>query len=190
MGSVCANVCDVLTIEAKSGTETEKSVQSLLERLLSKYDASAWTFTNHVVIEDGVISHSHPVMTLGTRFVVRTPLGVLTTYLHEQLHWYLAQCESQAAAAIEDLRAIYPEVPDAQGGGARDEESTYLHLLLNWLELESLKAVVGSDEAEATLRHAVDGPVYGWVYRRVFDDHARIADIVRRHGLDSVLSGS
>lgn len=177
-----------LTIDTKSAADSELAVKALLERLLDRYDISRWIFTDRVVIEDGAIAHSHPVLTLGTRFIVRTPLGVLSMLLHEQMHWYLVEREAACDAAIAELRASYPLVPSYDEGGARDELSTYLHLVVNWLELEVLKLAAGASEGEATVRAAVDGPVYGWVYRQIFDDHERIGDIVRRHGLDSVLT--
>jgi len=79
-----------------------------------------------------------------------------------------------------------PDEPP-NGSQARDEESTYLHLIVNWLELGSLKVAVGPQDGKATLRQAVDGPIYGWIYRQVFDNHDEISGVVWRHDLDQVL---
>jgi hypothetical protein len=38
-----------------------------LERLLKQYDLSKWIFTRKVIIDQGEIPHSHPVLTLHTR---------------------------------------------------------------------------------------------------------------------------
>jgi len=177
----------VVTVETANGTDSEESVKQLLEDLLAKYDTSRWTFTDHVVVEDSATPHSHPVLTIGTRPIVRTPFGVLTTYLHEQIHWYVADRPDATAAAVEDLKLLYPEVPDKEQGGARDRESTYLHLIVNWLELESLRLLVGEKAADVTLRQTVDGPVYGWIYQRAFEDHATLATVVSRHRLDDLI---
>lgn len=161
----------------------------MLEGLLAEYDTSRWWFTDVVVIDQTSISHSHPVMTLGTRFPVRTRLGVLSTFLHEQIHWYLVARSEACSAAITDLRVMYPEVPGVGDGGARDERSTYLHLVVNWLELESLRSVVGHSDADETLRAACRVPVvYRWIYERVFENHEAIGQVVRRFRLDEVLS--
>jgi hypothetical protein len=58
---------------------------------------------------------------------------------------------------------------------------------VNWLELESLRLVVGQEDADATLRRGVGGPVCGWIYERVFDDHSAISKVISRHGLDSLV---
>lgn len=155
--------------------------------LLEKYDTSRWHFTVRVVIDDNALAHSHPVLTLGTRFPVRSRVGVLSTFLHEQIHWYLAARREQCSAAIEQLRTMYPDVPDGSRGGARDERSTYLHLVVNWLENEGLRSIAGAEDAEATLRAACRGPVYTWIYRRVAEDREAIGNVIRRHGLHEIL---
>jgi hypothetical protein len=177
----------MVSVETATGCLEEEQVKALLDRLLSDHDTSSWEFTDRVVIEHLAIPRSHPVLTLGTKFIVATPLGVLTTYLHEQIHWYLIERGENTASAIEELRQRYPHVPDRDHGGARNDYSTYLHLLVNWLELESLRTVVGPEKADETLRQAVDGPVYGWIYRRVFGDHDLIGGVVRRNQLDDLI---
>lgn len=177
----------MVSVETAAGRPEEERVKSLLEGLLSDYDTSSWEFTDRVVIEHLAIPRSHPVLTLGTRFIVRTALGVLTTYLHEQVHWYLVERGENTASAIEEFRQRYPDVPDRDHGGACDDSSTYLHLLVNWLELESLRTVVGREKADGTLRQAVDGPVYGWIYRRVFEDYDVIGGVVRGNQLDDLI---
>jgi hypothetical protein len=59
--------------------------------------------------------------------------------------------------------------------------------LVNWMELESLRLVAGQEDADATLRQAVGGPVYGWVQRRVFDDHSVISTVFAHHDLDPLV---
>jgi len=55
-------------------------------------------------VEDSATPHSHPVLTIGTRPIVRTPFGVLTTYLHEQIHWYVADRPDATAAETKATR--------------------------------------------------------------------------------------
>jgi hypothetical protein len=180
----------VLVIETAAGTPEELQVRDLLRRLLDQYDTGRWHYTSRVVVEQDAIAHSHPVLTLGTKFIVRTPVGALSMFLHEQLHWYLTQRWEQAKAALRDLRQLFPAVPAATAGGAQDEESTYLHLLVNWLELQVLREVAGADLADETLRQAVDGPVYGWIYRQVFEQEEAIGMVVSSHGLNACLTAA
>jgi hypothetical protein len=176
-------VHDGLQIHLANDSESERFILETLRRMLDAHDVSRYLFTDRVVIDDDAIAHSHPVLTIGTRFSVRTELGVLATLLHEQLHWHVHDdtLDASSDAAIEELRALYPSVPVGRaGGGANSEDSTYLHLIVNWLEHEALAAVVGREKAEETTRAQA---VYRWIYGRVLEDHATIGDIVRRHGL-------
>ena len=59
----------------------------MLEQLLEQYDLSPFTFARLARIDAKATPHSHPVLTLSTRFMVRTLDGVIADYLHEQLHW-------------------------------------------------------------------------------------------------------
>ncbi len=82
---------------------------------------------------------------------------------------------------------MYPEVPDASNGGARDASSTYLHLIVNWLEVEVLRAVVGTGDAQETLQAACHGRVYQWIYSRVAEDRETIGNVIGKHGLGAIL---
>ncbi len=176
-----------MRIETATGSESEERTKRLLVELLENYDTSRWHFTDHVIIDENALGHSHPVLTLGTTFPVRSRIGVISLFLHEQIHWYLAGKPGACSAAQEELRRMYPEVPDASNGGARDECSTYLHLIVNWLEIEVLRAVVGTDDAEETLQAARYGRVYQWIYSRVAEDGEAIGNVIRKHGLGARL---
>lgn len=177
-----------MRIETATGSEKEERTRLLLAELLEEYDTSRWQFTDRVIIDERSLGHSHPVLTLGTRFPVRTRIGVLSSFLHEQIHWYLGTQRRQCSAAIDELRVMYPDAPDATGGGARDQRSTYLHLVVNWLEIEGLRSVVGSNEADDTLQAACRGGSYTWIYKRVLEQRDVIGKVIQRHGLDSVLN--
>ena len=58
-------------------------------------------------------------------------------------------------------------MPSSEAGGARDEESTYRHLLVCDMELQALTAQLGRTEAEAVLRRMTH---YEWIYDRVLTD--------------------
>lgn len=171
-----------IRITTAHDSDEEQRVAQLLADLLERYDTTRWHFTLDVVIDETAIPHSHPVLTLTTRVMGRSLVGLITAFLHEQLHWYLEANEDAGFAAIAEVQELFPEVPTSDDGGARDAFSTLLHLLLNWLELESLRQVVGEGEADELLRGAGGGRVY------VFDRYEDIASVIRRHGLDKVLT--
>lgn len=159
----------------------ERRVRDVIADLVERHEIGPYLFTDRVVIDqDAREAHSHPVLTLRTRFSVRTPIGVLATLVHEQLHWHLTGREDAVRAAIDDLVERYPEVPGREQGGARNPMSTYLHLIVNWLEHEALIRLVGEAEAIETTRAHV---FYGWIYRTVLEDGDAIGTIVRKRGL-------
>jgi hypothetical protein len=167
---------------AHPGAEREAATRSQLLRLLARYDASPWIFTHEVRIESRVIPHSHPVLTLSTRHLDDDEL-LLSTFVHEQLHWFLDQHEAQTTSAEQDLRAAYPKVPAGPPEGARDEESTYLHLLVNALEYQADERLLGPERARKVMERW-SGDHYTWIYQTVLADRTRIVAILARHGLD------
>lgn len=170
-------------IRTKHGSAAEESAKDLLQQLLARYDVAAWAFTKRVVIDEESIPHSHPTLTLSPPVILREPAGLLSMYLHEQIHWQLVAHRWKVLRATRALRRAFPAVPTRQDGGAKNKRSTYLHLLVNWLEVESLRRVAGDDAAERLLGATADGPVYGWVYRQVRDRGDEIGAIVRDVGL-------
>jgi hypothetical protein len=168
-----------VTIELASNTALEQRGREQLERLLRTYDLSPWLFTRAVRIESHVIPHSHPVLTVNTRYLENDTAQV-ATFVHEQLHWFLVQREAATDSAIAELRRMYPKVPNQPPDGAKDEESTYLHLLVCTLELEGTARIFG----EAAARRALEAwKHYTWVYRQVLDRTDALRRVLRSHGL-------
>ena len=129
------------------------------------HDLHKWLFTRDVLLQSGVIPHSHPVLTLNTRYV-DDDTAQLATIVHEQLHWFLTDHVERAKtnATLTELRALYPTVPTALPEGAMGERSTYLHLIVCHLELQALTALLGEQSARQQLQRWTH---YTWVYRTV-----------------------
>lgn len=166
-----------LTIELKTEDDRSRQTKEQLERLLSEYDLGPYIHTSRIQIEHMVIPHSHPVLTLNTRHL-GDDLMLLSTFLHEQLHWLETARDSATEAAIADFREIYPEVPVGRPDGARDEYSTYLHLIVGDLEFQAMTALVGEAKARETLAR-IDH--YKWIYREILSE-PRVRQINARHG--------
>ena len=141
------------------------------------------------MMESGVVPHSHPVLTLNSRYTDGRDERQLSTFLHEQIHWFLFANANEAAyfAAIDDLREMYPEVPVGRPEGSRTECGTYMHLMVCWFELEAMTELVGPERA----RQVLGGKgYYTWVYRRVLEDTEKIGTLIRGQGLVIDLQGS
>jgi hypothetical protein len=173
---------DSIEIKLRNDTESERQTKTQLERLLNSYDLSKYTFTRQVVIDEHSIPHSHPVLTLHTRHL-NSDDQLLSTYVHEQLHWYLAAHDNQTRAAEAELRKLYPKVPVGYPDGAQDEESTYLHLIDCYLEMQADRRLMGQQRAADVMKFWA-GDHYRWVYKTVVQDETQIAEIVKREALE------
>jgi hypothetical protein len=60
-----------------------------------------------------------------------------------QRHWGILRDWVPTELAIADLRKLFPTVPAGGTAGARDEYSTYLHLLVCYLEQQADLRVLG-----------------------------------------------
>ena len=170
-----------IDIALAHGSKTEAQTKAQLQRLLAAYDLSKWIFTRTIVIEDGVIPHSHPKLTLSTRHLKDDEL-LLSTFVHEQLHWLLDQKEKETDAAIKELRAMFPKVPAGPPEGARNEHSTYLHLLVVYLEYRADRELLGELKARQVMDFwSTDH--YRWVYRTVLERPRDIGNVALKHKL-------
>ena len=170
-----------LTIRTAHNSAPELATKTQLEHLLAAHDLRQWTFTQDVIIDDKSIPHSHPVLTQHTRHLTQDD-ELLSTYLHEQLHWFFTRHPAETGAAEQDLMKLYPDVPIGYPEGANDRESTYLHLLVCRLEQQADRAVLG-DQRTADVMQFWAGDHYRWVYRTVLADGPKIDEILRRHGV-------
>ena len=164
-------------------TELERSVCKQLKRLLETYDLSKWTYTDLVLIDSSTIPHSHPVLTLNTRWAGNED-QILASFLHEQIHWFLSSQLNKVDAAIRDPKTLYPTVPKSPPDGARDEKLTYLHLIVNYLEYQALTELLGPTAATVVIEERQQ-VFYNWIYGKVLTDTKQIGDTVRRHGLEA-----
>ncbi len=168
-----------IDIDLHSGTALEEKGREQLQRIVADYDLNPWIFTRKVVIQSRVIPHSHPVLTLNTQYV-DDDVRQLSTFLHEQIHWFADADTIATERVIGEFRQRYPEVPVRGGRGARSEFSTYLHLAVCWLELDAMIRQVGEERARKILSEKTH---YTWIYERVLEDGETIGDILKRHGL-------
>lgn len=169
-----------VSVETASGHPDEVAVASQVTRLIDQYDLHDWQFTKRILVDkDTRIPHSHPVLTLNTRYVDNDP-ETLTNIIHEQLHWFVLQNQSALGAAVQEVRARYPDAPDGPPGGARDLRSTYLHLVVCSLEFIALERLIGR---QAAAKKLTAKPYYTWVFDTVVEDAASLRPVLKKHGI-------
>ena len=172
-----------LDIILKNNDQREQLTKQQLQRLLASHDVSKWIFTRKIIIESGfnVIPHSHPVLTLSTRHLKDDEL-LLSTFVHEQLHWYLGKKPKETEEAYKELRTRFPKVPVGFPEGGRDEESTYKHILVCHLEYQAIKGLLGELKARQVMEFwATDH--YIWIYKTVLERDREIGSLMRKHKL-------
>jgi hypothetical protein len=159
-----------------------EQVRAMLLDARARLDLARFEYCKQVRIAPTEIPYSHPSITLNTW--VHDDLGLLSVYLHEQMHWYVTWYSHAHAPQwrqlLERLRARYPAVPAAEAGGANDEFSTYLHLLVNWLEVEAVSQFIDRSRVESHVRAL---HFYRWIYQTVIDDWQPLGALYREQGL-------
>jgi hypothetical protein len=174
---------DPLTVDIalRHGAADEKATRAQLERLLAAHDLRPWLFTSRVMIDRTALPHSHPILTLHTRHLRDDDL-LLSTWLHEQLHWFLSEMEASTTAAVEAVLTIWPDLPIGHPDGSSDAWGNGLHLLIGLLEWTALKLTLGELRARQVMGFWAEDH-YRAIYRIVLDEPRRLAEVLRQHDL-------
>jgi hypothetical protein len=170
---------DGISIRTAHHGPREEQTAEQLKKLIGAYDLSKYTFTREVVIDRGAMNHAFPELTLNARWA-DAPDDLLSSYIHEQLHWYLREHDAQQKSAIDELRRMYPNAPVGLPEGAESAYSTYGHLVDCYLEIEADRQLIGPDRTMTAVRNKGH---YTWIYETIFRDESRIAAVVDEHQL-------
>jgi hypothetical protein len=149
--------------------------------LASEYNLDPYLYTKKINIESRVIPHSHPILTLNTRNA-EFPQKILSSWLHEEFHWWADMNGENIEKAVADFRTMYPVLP--QVVGARNEYSTYLHLVVCFLEYKAVSLYLGEVKArEMLLEFATVDAIYPWIYTQILNRTIEIENVVKDHKL-------
>ena len=169
-----------IKIDLAQGSERERQTKTRLEQVIASYDLRRYTFTREVMIEERAINHAFPVLTLNARFANSSD-ELLSSYLHEQLHWYLREHNSQQQQTIGELRRMYPNAPVGMPEGAETAYSTYGHLVDCYLEIQADRQLIGAERTQEVIKNKGH---YTWIYKTVLQDEKKIAALVASHHLE------
>jgi hypothetical protein len=158
-------------------------VRDMLAALRRRHDLARYEYTTAVRIVPGGDTFAQPVLTLGNRFASNED-ELLSTYLHEQMHWYLWYLgtpeQDMVAPFMDELVRRYPDAPTGPPDGALGYDATYLHLVVNWLEIAATAEFIGRERAVTVARAQRS---YRWIYRTVLKDWDLLGDLYERHDI-------
>src|SRR6266536_1789848 len=174
-----AFAADPVSIRLSHNTSREHQSAESLKKIVSSYDLTKYIFTREVVIEERAMNHSFPVLTLNARFA-DSPDELLSSFVHEQLHWYLRDHDAQQKAAIAELRQMYPNAPVGLPEGADTAYSTYGHLVDCYLEIQADLELIGPKRTDEVIKSK---PWYTWIYKTILRDEDKIRGVVQEHEL-------
>lgn len=165
--------------EVKSNRKTTKTKQNLLH-LFQIYDLAPFIFTKKIRIESMVVPHSHPILTLNSRYADE-PYKLLAVFLHEQLHWWAASEQKAFDQGIKEMKNLFPQLPASAGTQVRNY---YLHILICYLEYEALAHFIGKAETDKIHEEFIHKDrIYPWIYEQVKEKYTEIKKVVGTLGL-------
>lgn len=164
----------VLRITEISPNKWTAITRQNLEHLLGVYHLSPLIFTENISIRTNVVPHSHPTLTLNTRFAEQ-PNKLLAAFIHEQLHWWVAKNKPNVTRASKDLKKIIPKLP---------AKISYEHIMVCFLEYDGLVFYLGQKEANKIIRaFIVQDQLHPWIYSEVLKNQKQIERIVLKYKL-------
>jgi len=151
-----------------------------LESIISKYKIDKYIYTKTVVLEDSMIPHSHPILTINTADT--TDENLISTFLHEQMHWFILSKNEQTKKVVTELKKEFPNAKINFPDGSGDEQSTYEHLIVCYYEYQALKELCGQEKADKVMTY-LKGRLYKWIYTTMLENEGKIKQILVNHQL-------
>ncbi len=165
---------DVIEITEINPNRLTALTKQNLFHLAKVYELKPFLYTKQIHVQSYVVPHSHPILTINTRHAER-PHHLLATWLHEEFHWWVGQNPAHNDRAIAQLKKIFPDIP----GGNVSPRSTYLHLIICYLEYRALVHFLGEKESRSIVRELIEkDKLYPWVYTQILEKSAVIGKVI------------
>jgi hypothetical protein len=165
-----------------NNNEREVKAEKLLEKLNQTHDLELISFTKKIQIKSREIAHSHPVLTLNTRYI-DNEVAFFSVFIHEQIHWHLSKPEYKESFEkfIVEVKKQYPNIPVGRvDGGARTEHSSYLHLAVIFLEFDMLSFYIGQEDAQEWM---LKNTIYSSLNKMIIRDYKYFEKLISRLNL-------
>jgi hypothetical protein len=129
-----------MIFRSKNITESELQQVNLLNEIIVQYLVPE--FTELVLVEEKVVPHSHPILTLNTRS--KDKLDILKTLVHEQFHWY-ASNHPKYNECISLLKMRYIDDGEHNRSG-RNPNSYWEHIIVCFNTRNYLERILTKEE--------------------------------------------
>ena len=167
-----------LKCEHYSTGEIRKKQQ--IERLAAKYDLTKYTITRDILIEERVINHALPALTLNLMFLDNDDRA-LGVYLHEQAHRLLHDRHpGKANEMLPELKRMYPDLKFEPEGRESNERGSYIHLAVIMLEWQALEDLIGVEHAQSVMKYGRQHN-YKDLFATVIDNRKQMEDFLKRY---------
>jgi hypothetical protein len=177
------SVAQAIEFSTEHNSGSEKNTIELIKSLNKAHNLTKWQFSEAIHINEKAIPHSHPILTLHTRHNKQQDVDLLlSTYLHENIHRYLDNHQTALASIILALKKRFPNVAVGYPEGARDEYSSYLHMVVCFLELDAIRQLLSEARYNKIVRFWQQDH-YTWVYNLVVEHDKEIATLIKKHNL-------
>ncbi len=171
-----------LNIKTKHGNEMELRKRDQMEKLARQHDLTKYTLTRDIMIEQGAMNHSMPVLTLNLRFLDNDDLA-LSAYIHEQGHWVLAERHRMDLPALyDDLQRRFPGLPTQPPEGSNGPRDSYFHLVVCTLEWQGLEDLIGPERARRVIEWK-KGDHYIAIYETVLQHRDVLEALMHHYGI-------
>jgi hypothetical protein len=171
-----------LKIKTKHHDPQEEAKKQQIERLAQQYDLKKYTLTRDILIERGVISHSHPTLTLNLRFLDNDDLA-LSAYVHEQGHWVLTDRGPRRNGPLfDDLTRAFRIVDFSVPNGDGEMRGSYFHIAVCMLEWQATEALIGAERARTVIEWK-QRDHYKAIYAIVLSQRPEVESVLRRNGV-------
>ena len=171
-----------LKIKTKHHDPQEDAKKQQIERLAQQYDLKKYTLTRDIHIERGVISHSHPTLTLNLRFLDNYDLA-LSAYVHEQGHWVLTDRGPRRNGPLfDDLTRAFRIVDYSVPNGDGEMKGSYFHIAVCMLEWQAMEALIGAECARTVIEWK-QRDHYKAIYAIILNQRPEVETVLRRNGV-------
>ncbi len=164
--------------------ENEKEMIKDFQILFDKYDLKKYLFTKRIIIQpyESTFSHSHPTLTITRRYGTKKDhLNVLlTTFIHEQFHWWAEKNKKKIDKLIPILYNKFPDIRLEHPYGSGNKYGTYNHILVCFHEYNALIDLLGPKKAKEIIENI---PGYFDIYQTVLNNFDEIKGMLKDYNL-------